>query len=466
MMAKVNKAYKTLKVCSSQLLKDVLGVVNGAHLLMLLCCLLILPGLSHADAGEANLQQARQYLQKQEFPQAYDTLYELFKADPGNPEINFLLGRAAFENKDYEVALMAFERVLVIDPKADRVKLELARCLYNLGSLEAARQYFEEVLATNPPRNVRDNIQRYLKAIKAKTREHFFSGRLSVGVDFNDNANVAPTSAEIDIITVFGYVLPVRVDRPVKDQIYTSTLNFNYLYKPLDSALAWKVSGINYNAVYRDVQNLDVNLFDLKAGLGLQGKRIGWECYALAGKLDVDYRRYQQSLGGGIGLNTAVNDVIQLNMNAKYKKKDYIDASERDADNFSIALAPVLSSGPNRISASLGWELEHADEDINSYNRENAIITYERQFSYGLACGLAYWYQRTDYDDESALFDKKRSDDVQYFITSLSKGVWHAKDGNMALIVNAGYTYVRADSNIELYEFTQNIVSSSLSFAF
>lgn len=437
-----------------------------ASAIVLLLVLAVLFWISPLYAQADDLEQAQNYMKDQEFDKAYDTLYELFRQDPGNPEINFLLGRAAFENKDYESAIMAFERILIVRPEADRVKLEMARCLYNLGSVETARQYFEEVLAKDPPKNVRDNIQRYLRSIRATRKEHFLTGRITLGVDFDDNANVAPSSTEIDISTTLGDVIPITVDGPEKDQIYNSTLNFNYIYKPLHSPLAWKVSGVNYNAVYRDVKDLDVNLFDLKAGLCLQGNRITWELYGLANQLNLDYDQYQRSYGGGAGLSIVLRPYLMVSMNGKYRKKDYIDEDDRDARNISISLGPVLSLGRNRISATVGWENDKAREDVNTYNRGNAIVTYDRQLPFGLSCALAYWYQKTDYDEENVLFNKKRSDNVQYFITSLSKSIWHSRSWETALQVNAGYTYTRSDSNIALYEYTKNVLSTSLSFVF
>lgn len=466
MIPETTEKYLPLATGDRSLFKAMRETARDAAAIMLLVLLPIFSGISTAYAQTDERKQAEAYLRNQEYDKAYEALYELFKKDPGDPELNFLLGRAAFENRDYESAVMAFERVLIVNPDADRVKLEMARCLYHLGSVETARQYFEEVLAAGPPPNVRDNILRYLSAIRASRKEHFISGRFTCGVEFNDNANVAPTSTEIEITTALGYVIPVTVDRPVKDQIYNSTLNLNYLYKPMQSPLAWKVSGINYNAIYRDVDGLDVNLYDLKAGLYLPGKRISWELYGLTNQLDLNYKRYQRSYGAGTGGTILLKPSMLLSMNGNYRKKDYVDANDRDADNISINIGPVVSIGPNRFTATLGWELEHADEDVNTYNRENAIITYDRALPYGFACALAYWYQKTDYKDESTLFNEKRSDDVQYMITSLSKTLWHSKTRDTALFVNIGYTYTRSDSNIALYEYTKNALSTALSIAF
>lgn len=453
---------------SQRIMNSGIARLKVSFVFIIIVCAFLGISAAHASGAPEHIsfEQAKQYLESGDYTAAYQAFYELFKQDPGNPDINFLLGRAAFGNKDYEAAIMAFERVLIVRPDADRVKLEMGRCLYNLGSIETARGYFEEVLATNPPENVRVNIERYLKAIKSRDKQHFVSGRVTLGVDFDDNANVAPTNTEIDITTALGDVIPISVDSAEKDTIYSSTLNLNYLYKPLRSPLAWKISCLNYNALYQDVENLDVGLLDLKAGLSLQGKRAIWELYGIASHLNLDYDQYQRSYGGGTGISIMVRPYLMLGLDAKFRKKNYYDTNGRDADNISVSLTPAFSFGLNRISTVFGWEYEDAAEDMNSYNRMSAILTYDRQLPYGITFSATYWYQKSDYEEADTLFDTKRSDDVQYCITGLTKNIWQSRTRGTALLLNAGYTYTRSDSNIELYEYTKNVISTSASFVF
>jgi Tfp pilus assembly protein PilF len=67
---------------------------------------------------------------------------------------------------DFEAAVMAFERVLIIDPEAVEVKVELANSYYRLGANEVARQYFEEALAGDLPEDVRQGVISFLEELK------------------------------------------------------------------------------------------------------------------------------------------------------------------------------------------------------------------------------------------------------------------------------------------------------------
>jgi len=361
---------------------------------------------------------------------------------------------------------MAFERVLIARPDAIRVKLEIARSLYNLGSTETARQYFHEVLESNPPENVKKNIELYLNSIDRSVKEHFLSGRMSLGVDWDDNANVAPASSQIEITTALGDLIPISVDRAVRDQIRSSTFNLNYLYRPSGASASWNISILNYNAAYRFSEDLDINLLDVKAGISLQGRVVSWDLYGITNHLNLDYTLYQRSYGGGTSLSLVLRPEILLRADARYRKKNYDDTFDRDAVTTTVSLGPVFAFGANRINTSVGVEYENAIDDMNSYRRLNAVASWDLRLPYGFTFFANYWYQGSNYREPNILFNKKRRDDVQYYTLGMAKTVWQSGSTNTMLLVNAGYSYTRSHSNIDLYTYTKNVNSCSVSFVF
>lgn len=408
----------------------------------------------------------QEYFDRGDFHKACQGFHELFRQDPGNPDINFSLGRAAFESGDYEAAVMAFERVLIARPHATRVKLELARCHFHLGSLETAGQYFEEVLAAGPPEQVRANVDRYLVAIRASKREHFLSARLSLGMDFDDNANTAPASSSIEITDLLGNVFPVTVDGAQSDRIRTGTAGLNYLYKPRDSALGWKISALNYNALYRDARDLDVNLFDIRAGLCIEHGSMVWDIYGLMNHLNLDSDRYLRAYGSGATLSFLFSPRVMLSADARYRRKNYYELRGRDADNVSLTLSPAFALGIGHITFSAGWECESADQDVYSYARLNGIAGYQVSLPWSMSAYASYWYQGTDYDDIYPLFGRKRSDDVQYFTIGISRMIWQGVPQGAGITLGLAYTYTRSDSTIDLYTYTKNVTSTNVTFAF
>ncbi len=109
---------------------------------------------------------ARQYYAAGEYKRAYDNFFVLFKNNPGDPEINFFLGRAALAKGDYEAAVMAFERVLIIDPAITAVKVELGKAFFHLGDIETAEQYFNEALEGALPDETASNLREFMAGTK------------------------------------------------------------------------------------------------------------------------------------------------------------------------------------------------------------------------------------------------------------------------------------------------------------
>jgi len=129
-----------------------------------------LAGLSHSAEAKTpttspvTFGQAKALFDQGAYSQASSQFFKLFKQDPENQEINFYLGRAAFESDDFETAVMAFERVLIVDPKAVQAKLELAKSFYRLGAKPTAIHYFRELLDSDLPEEVRSSIKTILNS--------------------------------------------------------------------------------------------------------------------------------------------------------------------------------------------------------------------------------------------------------------------------------------------------------------
>ncbi len=97
--------------------------------------------------------------------ESFDTYWLAFRQAPENIEINYNLGLEAIAIADYESAVMAFERVLLLDPQATQAKIELAKAFHQLGAIKTAQQYFREVLtATDLPAESKRNIESFLQS--------------------------------------------------------------------------------------------------------------------------------------------------------------------------------------------------------------------------------------------------------------------------------------------------------------
>ncbi len=136
--------------------------------LLLLYSLFFFSAVGVVHAGQHSIEAGKLLLQKGEHVQAYSQFFQLFQKNPQDVDLNFYLGQAAYGMGDYEAAVMAFERVLIIDPDSSKGKAELGKSYYRLGSIEIALQYLEDALDDNLPAETKKKIRVLLEQIKSE----------------------------------------------------------------------------------------------------------------------------------------------------------------------------------------------------------------------------------------------------------------------------------------------------------
>ncbi|MDF1615652.1 porin family protein [Desulfurivibrio dismutans] len=405
----------------------------------------------------------RQLLAERQYDEAYQLLHSAFRADPGHPEINFMLGRAAFESGRTEEAVMAYERVLLHNPEANRAKLELARSYMRLGSRELARQYFHEVLATNPPEAVWQNIQRFLAAMDAAEKRHFLNGLVTVGVGHDDNVNTFPGN---DTVRLNGFQFDLDGEEK-SNWLLNTNLVVNHIYRPrYNSPLNWKTSFTNYNAFHESANDMDLNLFGLSTGPTWRRDRLLLQAAVSFTHVDLGFDRYLGMAGLSAGATWLLSPQWALNGGIELRDRDFYQNDDRDSTNLLISLGPVFSHGDNRLGLTLGYETDDADVEHHSYDRRRVTLRYDRKLPADFAAFAAMRYQETDYDDDYPLFNKARKDESMFYSLGVSKVFWRSGDSRRSFSGQLSYAYTDAESNIELFEYTKGVANLALTYTF
>lgn len=86
------------------------------------------PGWSQSAGGDSDALE-------QQYEEAFQ---ELFR-DPGNLEKTFKFAELAVKVGNYETAISALERMLLVNPNLPRVRLELGVLYFRLGSYQVAK---------------------------------------------------------------------------------------------------------------------------------------------------------------------------------------------------------------------------------------------------------------------------------------------------------------------------------------
>ncbi len=142
-----------------------------------------------ASANPKLLMDATKLLADGNPKQAYMILVAEQNKLAGNIEFDYLLGVAALDSGKPSEAIIAFERVLAVNPMHAGAMMDLGRAYYNAGSLDLAESAFKQLQVSNPPEAAKAAIERYLIAIaerrSSSIRRGLAWGEVSLGHDTN-----------------------------------------------------------------------------------------------------------------------------------------------------------------------------------------------------------------------------------------------------------------------------------------
>jgi len=422
------------------------------------------PESKDVKSFETAFQEGVGYFNNSEFTKASTVFSRLVRKDPSNMDLNFYLGRSAYESGDYETSIFAFDRMLIQDPELHRIKLEMARAYIQLGSYDEAERLFNEVLATNPPQEVHDNINLYLENITESRKSHTFKGNFYMGTAYDDNAYAAPISETINIPVLDN--LPVSIDSLGSDYYYEMAANLGYAYILPSRETALKAEIQTYQTRYNDYHDLEVDYVVLKAGPVIRFENSELEIFGTGSYMNLDQNDYFKGYGIGAAFTMPVWTKQILATRLTCERRDFNDLDERNVYStlFDLGIiTPVY--GLFDLKTDFAYTRENAEAGYYSFHRGTGNLIISRKIIGNLVASLGYSFEASYYDSDDPSFSKDRQDDAHYFRAGISyKFGGHRTKNPVELgIVN---TYVKNDSNIDLYEYEKNTVRAFTSVSF
>jgi len=181
-------------------------------------------------------KQSLEFFKEKKYEKSYLLLEELFNIKANDININFYLGRSAYEIKKYDEAISAYERFLFEKPNNYRVKLEMARSLFMTKSFKEAKKLFLEVKKDPKiPKASLVIIEYYLQLIDKSISKHFFNGVVMLGVIYDSNIGNQDESSLREFFKEFlGSTYDPNADIQVNDDSawYNQEIAIlNYKYK-------------------------------------------------------------------------------------------------------------------------------------------------------------------------------------------------------------------------------------------
>lgn len=416
---------------------------------------------STAFAGEISL--LKKMFDQGDYQQAYATALEFLDQYEGDPAFDLQYGIAAIDSGHISEGVFALDRVLLIEPNNGLAKLELARAYYMLGQFEKSKLLFEQVKSLSPPDNVLTRINQYLAQIDQATSvpSTRFTSFVELLAGYDSNINSGP-GGQTTVVTLSDSALgrgdpfsQVRVGGAI-DHPYSpdGSLNFSF----------------NADLRYYDTERSeDYRNITVAGGHTWHGDNYQYLLNFTAQQYSLDYEDYRDLLGVNVGWNYQLSKNSILKTFAGLNQLTYDDTDWKDSTQLNL--------GVNYLYGGAGsWNpIYFVGAFVGQEEPETAGILANGQIDrvfYGGNLGVqlspgknftltpAITYQASDYQGEDWIYNIKRKDDFALFNLNMAWAI------DRSWVVSLNYSYAKADSNIELYEYDREQVLLGLRYNF
>jgi len=413
-----------------------------------------------------------QLISEQRYPEAYDLALKRRSEWEGDIEFDFLYGMAAIESGQPNESVYAFERVANNADTATlrgRARLELARAYFLTNNMLAAENLFNQVLASDPPQNVRNNIQVFLIAIDAnkRTAESSMDWSIAINGGHDDNVNSATATGLIDAPLIGSIELN-------PDGLKTADEYADLILGMVYRRFITRDRIIDFNLNLNRHDNFSTEQFDVDSlrgdvgfnhGSGLQRFR-----YSVQGhQVQVAGLNFQRSAGISASWQRAAGNgwfqSVTGSLNAIRFDNDSSDNNDlRDVNQKLIAL------GLNKIGESFtnSTNIYYANEDAMASIGEHNGRSY-----YGVAHSILWRLtdmhtpylrlslQELDHNDKHPVFfNTTRSDSTA---TASLGWLWQF---NRQFVISGELSYTESDSNIALFSYSRTKAQAGFRYQF
>ena len=297
-------------------------------------------------------------------------------------EDQFKAAMEARESGDLDAAIAGFHSILGNQPELHRARLELAVAYLKARKYAEAKKNAEQVLNDpQTPQNVRLAILSFLAKIKKEeegTAVHQWRPSILVGVEYDSNVNVGPSSSAVTIGTSTLRVVPGSTAR--SDWARIVSVGLNHTYEPgkevtigsTKAGFIWQSQGNIYHKGY-DTESDNFNLDILSFSTGPALISLGDWRTNLNGRVDYIY------LGNNeLALFTSLEpsftwhfDKGEVTVDLTYTNRDYTQAVDagRDSDYVEGAVSVGRHFLQGKVALSGGFTYFTEDAKMSIFSR-------------------------------------------------------------------------------------------------
>jgi len=325
--------------------------------------------------------------------QRYNAAFNRTLQEPANLDGIFEFANLAVQVGDVEGAIGAYERMLIYNPELPRVRYDLGRLYFKLGSYRVAQRFFQQVLdTTGVPRDIREDVQKYMADIEKHLARNTLTGSLSTGTQYQTNANFISTNSQV---RVFG--IDATLTSSSRQRADTNLFLAGDATDIFD--LDWQggetieTTFTGYGSHQFRVHQNSLGYAEMTSGMRIpvlgpnDFVQASVKPYAIGTVASLDYSPFFGAYGAGLSLRTAFSSVLQSNLSGEFRQRDFHNSAknpsltDKNGQLTSLLLTTDYALYPTDvISAILGFDIDHARAQYERYTSYSVQFGYTRLF--------------------------------------------------------------------------------------
>ncbi|HEY7518403.1 MAG TPA: tetratricopeptide repeat protein [Methylomirabilota bacterium] len=423
------------------------------------------------------------YFAQQRYEEAEPLLEQVFRTDPTIDALGYYVGFMRYRKKDYRGALAAFRAGRTTDPQLQQLtRFYTGLALAALGLPAQASAEVEQALRLAPGSALTGPAERLRDTIRAAAEQgRRLSAEVRFGLLYDDNVIVRPSPSSREPL------VPILRDKRYDSVGELFGAQINYIWWQTET---WESSvGYSFFGIYNnELPSFNITDHMLNGALAYKTSVAGMPLQAgLQYSWDMLYLDDDEFLRRNTATLTALlveSDRHLTQAFFRYQNKEFYETNPlpepdefRDADNFMGGVLHLLRFAQDAHLIKGGYQYDVEDAQGRNYSYHGHRFLLGGQYTlpwHGIRLYYDFDVHLRQYDHRNSLLPtyapgrKRRADDeynntLRAELPFAGPTLW---GHSTRMTLSASYQNTVAKSNIEVFEYTRNVYSLSLSWAY
>ncbi len=436
--------------------------------LMLACALALAGQAALAAVSQAVLEQADALMKAGKADEAYRLLEPLEIEGAGDEVYDYLLATAALESGRPSKATFIYERILAVKPAFVGVRADMGRAYFALGDFGRAKIEFETVLTfQNLPLDLRAQVEQYVRAAEARaqSKKTIATGYVELGFGRDTNVGSATDVTTLNLPGAGAYVPAPPVGLKTADNYASVAMGGEISHQLTDQWGLYGGADLRGRA-YQAYAEPGNNAVDIRGGASYSGGAWLLRSGLTAGQFSQNGERIRDSVGVTADWRMALEGGSQVTAGASVVRLMYVPAAQVRQDVVTATLSggwlTSLGDGTTvlSLSASAGNENAVGGRDDGDKRFWGPRVFVQKTFSDKVGAYVSAGATQSKYALVNPLYLFAREETLY----DLAIGVtWTVAKG---VTVRPQLSYVRNNSNAELFSYDKTDISVNVRFDF